>query len=56
MRCRRGRRPRGACRRGRPEIPAVSILDLGMVEAVRVIDGRIAVDLLPTFVGCRPST
>lgn len=35
-----------------PEIPAVSIVDLGMVEDVRLDDERIEVTLLPTFVGC----
>jgi ring-1,2-phenylacetyl-CoA epoxidase subunit PaaD len=35
-----------------PEIPTISIVDLGMVEAVAVADGRIHVDLLPTFLGC----
>ena len=35
-----------------PEIPACSIVDLGMVEDVRVTDDGIDVDLLPTFVGC----
>ncbi len=35
-----------------PEIPVVSIVDLGMVEAVRVKPDRIQVALLPTFVGC----
>lgn len=35
-----------------PEIPAVSVEDLGMVEDVRVVDDRIEVTLLPTFVGC----
>lgn len=35
-----------------PEIPACSIVDLGMVEDVRVSPGAIEVDLLPTFVGC----
>lgn len=35
-----------------PEIPVISIVDLGMVEDVRVADGRIVVTLLPTFVGC----
>jgi len=35
-----------------PEIPTVSIVDLGMVGDVRVEDGRIEVELLPTFVGC----
>jgi ring-1,2-phenylacetyl-CoA epoxidase subunit PaaD len=35
-----------------PELPVVSVVDLGMVERVEVADGRIAVDLLPTFIGC----
>lgn len=35
-----------------PEIPAVSIVDLGVVLDVRVESDRIAVELLPTFVGC----
>ena len=35
-----------------PEIPVVSIVDLGMVEAVQVDPARIRVELLPTFVGC----
>lgn len=35
-----------------PEIPIVSIVDLGMIEAVDVTDRAIRVELLPTFVGC----
>jgi ring-1,2-phenylacetyl-CoA epoxidase subunit PaaD len=35
-----------------PEIPAVSVVDLGMVESVDVRADGIAVELLPTFVGC----
>jgi ring-1,2-phenylacetyl-CoA epoxidase subunit PaaD len=35
-----------------PEIPAVSVVDLGMVEDVRVSPTGIHVELLPTFVGC----
>ena len=35
-----------------PEIPTVSIVDLGMVLDVRVDGHGIAVELLPTFVGC----
>lgn len=36
-----------------PEIPAVSIVDLGVVERATVTaEGRIEVELLPTFVGC----
>lgn len=35
-----------------PEIPVISIVDLGMVEDVTVTDSEIRVELLPTFVGC----
>jgi ring-1,2-phenylacetyl-CoA epoxidase subunit PaaD len=35
-----------------PEIPVVSVVDLGMVERVDVADDAIRVELLPTFVGC----
>lgn len=35
-----------------PEIPNVSIVDLGMVEDVEVTESAIRVGLLPTFVGC----
>ncbi len=35
-----------------PEIPAVSIVDLGMVERVTLQPDSIDVELLPTFVGC----
>lgn len=35
-----------------PETPIVSIVDLGMVEAVDVSERGIRVQLLPTFVGC----
>jgi ring-1,2-phenylacetyl-CoA epoxidase subunit PaaD len=36
-----------------PEIPMVSIVDLGIVHRADVAaDGRIEVELLPTFVGC----
>ena len=35
-----------------PEIPVVSVVDLGMVEEVRVGQDGIRVTLLPTFVGC----
>jgi len=37
-----------------PEIPAISVVDLGVIGEVRVDDaGRLAhVQLLPTFVGC----
>lgn len=35
-----------------PEIPPLSITDLGIVERIRVSDGSVEVDLLPTFAGC----
>jgi ring-1,2-phenylacetyl-CoA epoxidase subunit PaaD len=35
-----------------PEIPAVSIVDLGIVGDVRVEPGAIRVELLPTWVAC----
>jgi ring-1,2-phenylacetyl-CoA epoxidase subunit PaaD len=35
-----------------PEIPTVSIVDLGLVHDIRISDDRIAVELLPTFVAC----
>ena len=35
-----------------PEIPAVSIVELGMIGTIGVEDHVIAVELLPTFVGC----
>jgi ring-1,2-phenylacetyl-CoA epoxidase subunit PaaD len=35
-----------------PEIPVLSIVDLGLVEEVRILGERVEVDLLPTFTGC----
>lgn len=35
-----------------PEYPGVSIVELGLVAAVRVAGGRVEVDLVPTFSGC----
>lgn len=35
-----------------PEIPAVSIVELGMVGSIDVDAAGITVELLPTFVGC----
>jgi ring-1,2-phenylacetyl-CoA epoxidase subunit PaaD len=35
-----------------PEIPAVSIVDLGMIGEIGVTRDGIRVELLPTFVGC----
>jgi ring-1,2-phenylacetyl-CoA epoxidase subunit PaaD len=35
-----------------PEIPTISVVDLGVVRTVVAEDGRVRVELLPTFVGC----
>ena len=35
-----------------PEIPTVSIVELGMIERIELTPNGIAVELLPTFVGC----
>jgi ring-1,2-phenylacetyl-CoA epoxidase subunit PaaD len=35
-----------------PEIPTISVVDLGVVRSVEASDNRIHVELLPTFVGC----
>jgi ring-1,2-phenylacetyl-CoA epoxidase subunit PaaD len=35
-----------------PEIPTLSVVDLGVVRRVEAGPGRVRVELLPTFVGC----
>jgi ring-1,2-phenylacetyl-CoA epoxidase subunit PaaD len=35
-----------------PEIPVVSVVDLGLVHHLELEGGRLRVELLPTFVGC----
>ncbi len=35
-----------------PEIPVISIVDLGIVREVRVTGGTVEVDLTPTYSGC----
>ncbi|HET7685172.1 MAG TPA: 1,2-phenylacetyl-CoA epoxidase subunit PaaD [Candidatus Limnocylindria bacterium] len=35
-----------------PEIPAISVVDLGVIGEVDIDADRVRVDLLPTFVGC----
>ena len=35
-----------------PEIPVISLVDLGVVRDVRVEDGCVHVGLVPTFLGC----
>jgi ring-1,2-phenylacetyl-CoA epoxidase subunit PaaD len=35
-----------------PEIPAISLVDLGVIGSVSVDDRAVRVEVLPTFVGC----
>ena len=35
-----------------PEIPAISLVDLGVIGSVDIDDERVRVRLLPTFIGC----
>lgn len=35
-----------------PEIPVVSIMDLGLLDSIADVDGRLEVALRPTFSGC----
>ena len=35
-----------------PEIPVVSLVDLGVIRSVGVHDGRVRVEFTPTFLGC----
>ena len=35
-----------------PEIPVLSLVDLGVVKSVRVEDERVRIELTPTFMGC----
>jgi ring-1,2-phenylacetyl-CoA epoxidase subunit PaaD len=35
-----------------PEIPVISIVDLGVVKGVEVDNGTVHVDFTPTFMGC----
>ena len=35
-----------------PEIPVISVVDLGVVRDVAVEDGRARVEFTPTFLGC----
>jgi len=35
-----------------PEIPVISVVDLGVVRGVDVRDGRARVEFTPTFLGC----
>jgi ring-1,2-phenylacetyl-CoA epoxidase subunit PaaD len=35
-----------------PEIPAISLVDLGVIRSVDVRDGRVRIEFTPTFLGC----
>lgn len=35
-----------------PEIPVLSVIDMGIIAGVRLQDQFVAVDITPTFVGC----
>jgi ring-1,2-phenylacetyl-CoA epoxidase subunit PaaD len=35
-----------------PEIPVISLVDLGVVKGVAVEDGTVRIDFTPTFLGC----
>ncbi len=35
-----------------PEIPVLSVIDMGIIADVRIADRRVTVDVTPTFVGC----
>ena len=35
-----------------PEIPVISLVELGVVRDVQITDGRVRVEFTPTFLGC----
>lgn len=35
-----------------PEIPVLSLVEMGMIHKVEIEDGNILVEMLPTYVGC----
>jgi ring-1,2-phenylacetyl-CoA epoxidase subunit PaaD len=35
-----------------PEIPVISLVDLGVIRSVDVTDGHVRVEFTPTFLGC----
>ena len=35
-----------------PEIPVLSVIDMGIIADVRITDRKVTVDVTPTFVGC----
>ncbi len=35
-----------------PEIPVISLVDLGVIKDVEITDGRVRIEFTPTFLGC----
>lgn len=35
-----------------PEIPVLSLVDLGVITSVEIIEDKVIIDMTPTFVGC----
>ncbi len=35
-----------------PEIPVLSLIDLGVITDVEILDGKVVVNMTPTFAGC----
>lgn len=35
-----------------PEIPVLSLVDLGVITDVEISDGKVVIEMTPTFVGC----
>ena len=35
-----------------PEIPVISLVDLGVIKDVEIEDGRVRIEFTPTFLGC----
>jgi ring-1,2-phenylacetyl-CoA epoxidase subunit PaaD len=35
-----------------PEIPVLSLVDLGVITALQIEDGKVAIEMTPTFTGC----
>ena len=35
-----------------PEIDSISIIELGMLEGLKITEGKVLIELLPTFMGC----
>src|ERR671918_2936107 len=35
-----------------PELPVISLVELGVIKSVAVEDGRVRIEFTPTFMGC----